>query len=207
MPLRCVDERGTTIEAGAFDEDDWKALRARARAERHLRMPCCPARAVLKTSRLGTRFFAHKAKGTCSWKPESEVHLHLKKLALNAAREAGWEAETESNGSTPDGERWTADVLAWRDGEKVAIEIQWSSQTNEETLYRQERYRQSGITGIWLLKQPGFPISEDLPSAGIGGSLEEGLEILIPDSECGFRSNPITDSGASRSPIPIQADH
>ena len=24
---------------------------------------------------------------------------------------------------------------------------------------------------------------------------------------CGFRSNPITESGASRSPIPIQPDH
>ena len=29
---------------------------------------------------------------------------------------------------------------------------------------------------------------------------------LIADV-CGFRSNPITESGASRSPIPIQPDH
>ena len=180
MPLRCVDEQGATIDASTCSEAEWKALRARARAERHLRMPCCPAQAVLKTSRLGTRFFAHKAKGTCTWKPEGDVHIHLKALTLNAAREAGWGAESESSGSTPDGERWTADVLAWRDDEKIAVEIQWSGQTNEETLRRQERYRRSGIMGVWLLRQPGFPISEDLPAACIGGTVEEGLKVLIP---------------------------
>ena len=190
MPLRCVDEHGAAIEANACDEGQWKALRARNRAERNLKMPCCPARAVLKTSRRGTRFFAHKARGGCAWKPETEVHLHLKKLALLAARGAGWDAETEVSGSTPDGERWTADVLARRGRHKVAVEIQWSGQTNEETARRQERYARSGVRGVWLLRQPDFPISKDLPAACIGGSLEEGLKILIPkwDSERKARS-------------------
>ena len=179
MPLRCVDEHGTTIEASACDEDEWQALRARNRTVHHLMMPCCAARAVLKTSRLATRFFAHKAKGGCTWKPETEVHRHLKQLALSAARETGWEAQTEASGSTPDGERWTADVLAWRGDKTIAVEIQWSRQTNEETLRRQGRYRQSGITGVWLLRQPGFPISQELPAARICGSLAEGLEIVV----------------------------
>ena len=185
MPLRCVDEHGTTIDASTCDDEDWKALRARARAERHLRMPCCRTRAVLKTSRLGTRFFAHKAKGACTWKPETEVHRHLKKLALNAARNAGWEAQSEASGSTPDGERWIADVVAWRGREKIAVEIQWSGQTNDETLHRQQRYRRSGVKGVWLLRQPGLPISEELPATCIGGSLEEGLKILLPKREGG----------------------
>ena len=183
MPLRCVDEHGETIEASACNEEEWKALRARSRTEHLLRMPCCTARAVLKTSRLGTRFFAHKARGACTYKTETAVHLYLKALALNAARDAGWEAETESSGSVPGGEPWTADVLAWRAGEKIAVEIQWSGQTNEQTERRQERYRRSGVKGVWLLRQPGFPISEDLPAACIGGSLEEGLKILIPKEE------------------------
>ena len=108
------------VEANACTDQEWRLLREGARKERNLRMPCCPARVVLKTSRLGTRFFAHKAKGTCTWKPETEVHRHLKTVAVNAAREAGWEAQTEVAGSTPDGENWTADVLAWKGEEKVA---------------------------------------------------------------------------------------
>ena len=152
---------------------------ARPRAKRHLRMPCCPALAVLKTSRLGTRFFAHKAKGACTWKPETEVHRYLKGLALKATREAGWEAETESSGSCPNGDRWTADMLTWKGTETIGVEIQWSNQTNEETLRRQERYSQSGVHGVWLLRQLGFPISEELPAAQIDGGLEEGLRIVI----------------------------
>ena len=34
-----------------------------------------------------------------------------------------------------------------------------------------------------------------------------GLYGDLSADECGFRSNPITESGASRSPIPIQPDH
>ena len=183
MPLRCVDEHGVTIEANACTGEEWKALRARARAERHLKMPCCPAQAVLKTSRLGTRFFAHKARSACDWKPETDVHLLLKQVTLETARDCGWEAQTEVGGSTPDGDRWTADVLAWKGEERIAVEIQWSGQTNQETWHRQRRYQQSGVEGVWLLRQPGFPISEELPAACIGGSASEGLKILIPKWE------------------------
>ena len=105
MPLRCVDEHGAAIETNGCDEGQWKALRARDRAERNLKMPCCPARAVLKTSRCGTRFFAHKARGSCGWKPKTEVHRRLKKLALLGARDAGWDAATEVSGNTPGGEQ------------------------------------------------------------------------------------------------------
>ena len=52
MPLRCVDEHGRTIEAPDCSEEEWESLRERARKERNLHMPCCPARAVLKTSKL-----------------------------------------------------------------------------------------------------------------------------------------------------------
>ena len=36
---------------------------------------------------------------------------------------------------------------------------------------------------------------------------QDALPTTIGSDDCGFRSNPITESGASRSPIPIQPDH
>ena len=183
MPLRCIDDYGISIEAHERIPEEWAALKDDRRIRRHLTMPCCQSQAIPKTSKLGTQFFAHKARGNCQWKSETEEHLHLKALALRVARSHGWEAQTEVSGTTPDGEKWIADVLAQKGEERIAIEVQWSGQVNEETLRRQHKYTQSGVTGIWLLRQPGFPVSRDLPAACIGGSLEDGLMLLLPERE------------------------
>ncbi len=74
MPLRCVTGQ-PPVSILAFDLScpEWEALSARNRQDRHLRMPCCGAQVVLRTSPLGTHFFAHKAReGTCSG-PETEA--------------------------------------------------------------------------------------------------------------------------------------
>ena len=180
MPLRCVDDRGASIEAPECTPEQWVALMEEQRIRKHLTMPCCKMQAILKTSKLGTQFFAHKARGDCLWSPETEEHLQLKALALRTARSLGWEAQTEFSGTAPDGEGWIADVLAQRGRERIAVEVQWSGQADEETLRRQRRYTQSGVKGIWLLRQPGFPVSRDLPAACIGGSLQDGLKLLLP---------------------------
>ena len=181
MPLRCVDGSGASIEATtSMTVEEWTKLRRRSRTERDLSMPCCAAAAIPKTSSCGTRFFAHKAGAHCSCKPETEVHRTMKASAVEVARQSGWEAHSEAGGAAPEGDRWTADVLCRKGTETVAIEVQWSAQTNEETWRRQDRYARSGITGIWLLRQPGFPVSPKLPATCIGGSLEEGLTVLIP---------------------------
>lgn len=181
MPLRCLDP--TTNESiHAFDllEEEWQALRLRNRNGRHLRMPCCSSQVVLKKSRRGTQFFSHKAVDSCSTAPETEAHLRLKQMAVSAARANGWNATTEVVGATPAGEQWKADVLAWKNDAKVAVEIQWSSQTNEETLRRQQRYAESGVRCLWLLRQRGFPITRDLPAARIAGTPEAGLSAFVP---------------------------
>ena len=113
MPLRCVDEHGTIIEANACTDQEWTRLRERARKERQLRMPCCPARAVLKTSRLGTRFFAHKAKGTCTWKTETAAHLHLRRLRSTRPAKRDGRLRRRSRDAPLTAEKWTADMLAW----------------------------------------------------------------------------------------------
>lgn len=184
MPLRCLDSRtGESVVAFDIVAADWQQLRARNRIDDYLRMPCCSASAVLKTSKNGVQFFAHKVQGPCQTAPETESHLQLKRMAVEAARANGWNADLEVSGLDSEGQQWTADVLASRENHKVAVEIQWSGQSPEETLARQARYKRSGIRGLWLLRQPGFPVSRELPAACIGGDIVSGFVALIPDHQ------------------------
>lgn len=182
MPLSCLNDKNDRIQAFDLTVEQWESLKANNRKKRHLRMPCCGSSVVLKKSRRGIRFFAHSKVGQCVTADEREEHRILKALAVEVARECGWTAETEVSGSTPADEQWRADVLATKGNAKIAIEVQWSGQVDDETLRRQERYRQSGVRGLWLLRQPGFPISQDLPAVCIGGTIEQGFHALLPHS-------------------------
>ena len=183
MPLRCINQKGDNIHSFDLSDDQWDMLKHENKKSYHLKMPCCDANVVLKQSRLGTRFFAHKTKGTCVYAPETEEHHYLKRAVMIAARKNGWKAQTEVKGVTPSGEEWIADVLAQNGKHKIAIEIQWSGQTNEETLRRQQRYKESGVRALWLLRQPKFPVTRDLPAICIGGDLKEGFKALIPSRD------------------------
>ena len=181
MPLRCLDPAGKSVHSFDLSDDEWQALVLENRRVRHLRMPCCNSPLMLKRSRLGTRFFAHMKSGACATGAETEEHLELKRMVVEAARSRGWTAQTEIAGITPAGEQWRADVLAQKGTAKIAVEIQWSRQTNDETLRRQERYKQSGIRGLWLLRQPGHPVTHSLPAVCVGGNKDDGFTALIDD--------------------------
>jgi hypothetical protein len=181
MPLRCLGSDGQTIQSFDLTDGEWSALRLQNRRSPQLRMPCCESWAVMKTSTRGLNFFAHKSRGRCQSAPETEEHLVLKTLAVEAARRAGWACSTEARGSSPSGEPWVADVLAQTGHHKVAIEIQWSGQTSQDTLYRQERYRQSGVRCLWLFRRPGFPVSKNLPAACVSGEIATGFEARLSD--------------------------
>jgi competence protein CoiA len=102
-------------------------------------------------------------------------------MVVEVAREHGWQVETEVNGEAPSGEAWRADVLVSRGAARVAVEIQWSAQTPDETMQRQERYEASGVRCLWLFRQGSFPISHSLPAARILGTLEAGFRASLPD--------------------------
>ena len=181
MPLRCLDEHGASLHAFALPPLDWAALTADNRLRRHLRMACCDARISLKRSALGLQFFAHVVRGGCLTGDESPDHLALKQLAVDAARRHGWDAETEVAG---DG--WRADVLATRGRMRVAIEVQWSSQNDGETLRRQAQYAAAGVRGLWLFRQRSFPASAEVPALRVAGSAQRGYTVLGVDVAVAF---------------------
>lgn len=151
MPLKCELD-GEQCFSFSYTAAAWEALKA-SRKERDLRMPCCGSKATPKTSSLGTQFFAHTRRGDCTSGQETREHLLAKYLVARGAYAAGWDVDVEYRGETPDGETWVADVFATKGKAKVALEVQWSPQSEKETRRRQQRYRESGVRGAWFLRE------------------------------------------------------
>jgi hypothetical protein len=132
-----------------LSDDRWLGLQAAARKKSvALTLPCgLPGH--LRTSRLGTRHFAHNpgGGGCAEHVRETAQHLLAKSIILRAASAAGWHVEPESRG---DG--WVADVLATKDGHRIAFEVQWSAQTRDEYQHRQGRYEATGVRCAWFTR-------------------------------------------------------
>lgn len=161
MPLKSSTRAGDSIFAFNYDRPAWQALRAENRLRKHLVMHCCGRSVVVKTSHLGTQFFAHAADAQTACACESEEHLLAKDLVARAVAKAGWHAQTEmqlENG------RSTADVLATSDKRRIAFEIQWSRQAFEETIRRHGVYRDASVRALWLFRQADYPMDQDIPA-------------------------------------------
>lgn len=164
MPLKCL-RRGEPIFAFDLESETlWEGLRQENATKKNLQMPCCDAGVTLRTSKLGTRHFAHTRRGPCSTAPETAEHLLAKRTIIDGVRRAGWTAMTEHPGETPGLGTWIADVMAIKGEAKVAFEAQWSRQDEAETRRRQDRYKAAGIRGLWLLRQHDFPVEKDTPA-------------------------------------------
>mgnify|MGYP001213455802 FL=1 len=80
---------------------------------------------------------------------ETTAHQGAKQVIIDAARAAGWDAQSEVIG---DG--WRADVLAVRGAVKIAFEVQWSFLSLDGALARQDRYERDGVRGCWFFRTP-----------------------------------------------------
>lgn len=165
MPLKCLSPQGEEY-AFRHSVESWGDLKSANAAKKHLQMSCCGAGVVLKRSKRGTLFFAHARRGPCTTAPESAEHLLAKDIIARAVEAAGWNARTEESGTSPSGKVWIADVLCRVPHLKsaIAFEVQWSPQNAEETEARQGIYKESGVRGLWLMRQRVIPISQSTPA-------------------------------------------
>lgn len=154
MPLRAL-QNGTNIFAFEQDEASWTILKTNYKSS-SLLMPCCQSAAIPKRSRLGNFFFAHSIQGDCDSEPESQEHIWIKSLVAKAAIKAGWNVKTEWPGESNDAEKWIADVYCTKGAAKIALEIQLSRQTAEETRARQLKYKKSGVRCAWFASERSF---------------------------------------------------
>lgn len=182
MPLKCVSGDQELFAFNITSAEDWNALRAKNAQDRSLQMQCCGAGVVLKTSKLGTRYFSHARKGPCLTAPESSEHLRAKEIIATAIQRAGWTARVEQSGQTNDQQTWIADVLASRGGKSaIAFEVQWSRQSLDETERRQNIYRSASVRGMWFMRQHDFPISKDIPAFMLTFDEKTGeFHVLLP---------------------------
>ncbi|WP_180100021.1 competence protein CoiA [Acinetobacter sp. YH12153] len=141
---------GDRIYSFKFSDEDWTELK---KSKSEILMPCCQGGGLLKNSKLGTKFFSHKAKVNCGYSaPETIEHQFCKYLVAKTLHELGWMVETEKSGVTPSGKKWIADIYAEKGSKKICIEIQWSNQNIEDTRERHDIYLESGIKCLWLMR-------------------------------------------------------
>lgn len=149
MPLRAFLDGQEIISIG-YADDQWLKLKQKISSGSTLVLPCCNQHGFVRKSSKGLKHFVHaKSENVCDWKPETAEHLRAKVEIITACEANGWKAIPEFSETD-----WRADVLAVKDEHRIAFEVQWSRQTLEETLLRQQRYKDANVRGCWFFRIP-----------------------------------------------------
>jgi hypothetical protein len=154
----------------------WKELKANYR-DWDLTAPCCGAAVVPVRSPTGWQFFRHKPGTDCTVR-ESLAHIACKSIMARVADRLGLDVTTEARA---DDGTWVADVLVRHPGWTAALEAQLSRIPLATIENRQERYREAGIRGAWLV---GYDVAklearQDLPLFRLDARLSEGIEPAV----------------------------
>lgn len=140
------------VFAGQYTPAEWDALKAQSSENPFaFKMPCCGARAVLKTSMHGLQFFAHYS-DECATAPETIWHADAKDSVFGTLKLFNLNPRTEVTGGVGR-DRWRADVYFEVGERKIAIEFQRSYQHLREFVARQHRYARSGVECYWLVRR------------------------------------------------------
>jgi competence protein CoiA len=156
----------------------------------------CTGAMSAKVSKLGMRFFAHRAHAVdCPTLGETIQHRLLKIELAAAIRDAGWTAELEVPGNG-----WRADVLATAPDRtrRVAFEAQLATATIDDLAERTATMAADGVEVCWVtdkdttwvthvpsarVRRPGD--SDDTP--GGGDAARPGLDVI--DGHAAFEAD------------------
>jgi len=183
MPLSCKHGEKTVFPFD-FDAAGWAGLKASNASEKNLRMTCCDEHATIKTSKLGTQFFAHKRRGECTSAAETAEHLFVKACIAKAIRGTGWEVNTEQRGQAPDGSVWVADVMASRGAHRIPDDLpergrQYDAQrlggVAVELISHLPIERQARVIGATWLDQQLIGGGSGLGNLGFGGEAKQAM--------------------------------
>jgi competence CoiA-like predicted nuclease len=188
MPLRAIINNEEIISINC-DDEKWDTLQKKSRkSEIQIKLPCCNNTGFLRKSSLGLKHFAHKsAQNNCDWKAESLEHLKIKQEIIEGCKDTDWTAIPEFSEND-----WRADVLAFRGIRRIAFEVQWSPQTYQETVRRQERYKKSEVRGCWYFKkiptaknnlQGNLRTNKELPAFQLTKNKYNELVVLFNNKE------------------------
>ncbi|WP_168626992.1 hypothetical protein [Cryobacterium sp. BB307] len=168
MPLTAF-LNGEEILAPFVSESDWVGMKGRKPRP----LLSCGVEAVVKTSKLGTQFFAHLyVPRDDEHKGESPEHLRVKSAIVTIARELGWNARAEVAAAD---RSWIADVLVEKGDRRIAFEVQLASQTAADYRMRQSRYERDGLECYWLVRRGDYIVHRDVPAVQV--NLEAELSV------------------------------
>lgn len=141
---------GERIDATEMAHAPWRALVNDPLYETLMLLEC--GLRASRVTRKGRQFFKHYPEVECDieHKSESDQHLAMKRALKDRIDAApGWHAEVEH--AHPE-RVWIADVMATHiSGKRLAFEVQLSAQSEDEYVFRSERYLDDGIGPVWIV--------------------------------------------------------
>jgi hypothetical protein len=168
MPFSAFSPEGPISLLGA-EPTTVESLRKRNREEGCFTAKCCGAPVVIRTAAGKSPHFVHKSvpAGCDGDRRETPEHRRLKEIIAKEAESTyEWDVETEAieRDASAGKVLWRADVLASRRRGAVAFEVQLSNADYDDMRRRQQRYKASGVRGLWFVRtKKGFPLSHELP--------------------------------------------
>lgn len=175
MPLRAVIENKEVISS-FLTKNEWEELKNRVK-ENNIKVIIAQTskNGYLRISKKGLQHFVHKnGEKPDGWKPESPQHLLAKNEILLGCQDAGWNAVPEYAEN-----EWIADIIASKGSHRIALEVQWSNQTYERTIERQEKYNQDKVRACWFFKK----LPKELSKWSNSLSADKSLPLFKIDEE------------------------
>ena len=179
MPTTAIIDGKRRIST-LYSEEKWEELKELVREHKVTAViPYCKHECYLKTSCLGTQYFAHRPGSDCGLygKEKEEIWLAKGKIVDGLCKagyiEEGLKGEDTDNeqvrgyiSTEAKGEGWNADVLVTdkKNGRKYALQVVYSSKKTYIVDYEEKQNcfkRDGDIKCAWLLRKLPLPSKDD----------------------------------------------